>query len=145
MWAKEYKLTKTFIGRGSFDADLLRELTEFAEKNGVRTASISVIGAIQTLGIAYYYQDSHKYENITGFENKGPFEIVSCSGNVSIKDGKPFCHVHLVAADADGHCYAGHLVEGTKIFAAEIIMQVFEGDDLVRGFDEDTKLSLWQK
>jgi predicted DNA-binding protein with PD1-like motif len=70
-------------------------------------------------------------------------EIVSCSGNISLRDSKPICHIHLVAADKKGKCIGGHLVQGTSLFAGEAIIQEFLGEDLNRELDDTTQLMLW--
>ena len=47
------------------------------------------------------------------------FEIGSGIGNVSLKDGKPFVHLHVVATGPDGAAVGGHLMEGTKVYVIE--------------------------
>ncbi|MEM4570530.1 MAG: DUF296 domain-containing protein, partial [Desulfurococcaceae archaeon] len=54
------------------------------------------------------------------------------SGNISIKEGEPFVHVHAVVGKRDGSTYSGHLVEA-KVFVAEVlIMELAGGAELVR-------------
>ena len=71
-------------------------------------------------------------------------EIVAGLGNISIKDGKPFAHIHLTVADEQGWCYGGHLVPGTEVFAGEIFIRETEMvPALKREYDEATGLTLW--
>jgi predicted DNA-binding protein with PD1-like motif len=65
-------------------------------------------------------------------------------GNVSIKDEAAFAHVHITLADHDGRAFGGHCAGGTIVFAAEFIVQVFAGVDLVWWPDPTTGLGLWQ-
>jgi hypothetical protein len=101
------------------------------------------IGAVQKATIAYYDQKQIKYRDIMLNE---PMEIVSLHGNVSLKDGKPFVHAHVVLGDEKGNVRGGHLLPGgTPVFACELTIDEFDGPELVREFDEITGLALWPK
>lgn len=146
MWANKYNIKDIFMGKCSYGADLLFQMNSFCEENNIRTGTINIIGAVQNIALGYYKQYEKKYVTLDeNLSNKGPFEIVNCTGNVSIKDEKPFCHLHIVVSDREGKCFGGHLMPGVKIFAAEFVIQSFEGEDLIRGIDEQTKLPLWTK
>jgi hypothetical protein len=59
-------------------------------------------------------------------EYKGPFEIVSITGTVSVYGS----HLHISISDGDGKTIGGHFESGCKIYTtAEIVIAVF--DDLV--------------
>ena len=145
MWAYEYKLGRIFVGRGEHDADLLDEITGFCQKNGFAAAEVSAIGAIKTLELSYYDQEKRVYCPVEGLQANAPFEIAALSGNISLKDGAAFAHIHIVAADKNGISFAGHLAPGTKIFAAEIAIRELKGQKLERALDAETGLSLWVK
>jgi predicted DNA-binding protein with PD1-like motif len=84
-----------------------------------------------------------KYKDVDLSE---PMEIVSLYGNISLKDGKPFVHAHVVLSDEKGNARGGHLLPGSSpVFACEITIEEFEGPELIRGFDERTRLALWPK
>jgi predicted DNA-binding protein with PD1-like motif len=71
-------------------------------------------------------------------------EIVSLYGNVSLKDGRPFAHLHVVLPDEQGNGKGGHLVAGgAPVFACEVTIEEYSGPELVRNFDEQTGLFLW--
>lgn len=70
-------------------------------------------------------------------------EILSLKGNISIKDGEPFLHLHIVLSKEDFTCIGGHLYEA-EVFAFEFEIVEFEGNSFQRGFDEDTGLFLWK-
>lgn len=146
MWANKYSVKEVFVGKGDFEADLLEQINTFVRENDIKTGMVSAIGAIQNLRLGYYKQDVKQYVTLDeGLSDKGPFEIVHCTGNVSIKDGEPFCHLHIVASDREGKCFGGHLMPGVRIFALEFIVYAFEGETLVRGLDDVTRLPLWVK
>jgi len=72
-------------------------------------------------------------------------EITKLTGNVSLKDGQPMVHAHITLADEQGQAFGGHLAEGTRIFACEVIIEAYAGDIFERTWDETTGLSLWEK
>lgn len=132
--------TKTYMGKLTHGADLIEELTEFCLVHNIRCARIEVIGAVQQARLGFYDQTTKVYEF---FDIPNPLEITHCIGNVSLKDGTPIVHAHVTLAGHDGKAYGGHLAKGTTIFACECIIQVFDGPDFVRGYDEITGLPLW--
>lgn len=132
---------KTYMGRLEKGDELLNELTRIVMEKEITTGIIKVIGAVQSAKIGYYDQVDEKYK-YNEFE-KG-MEIVSCLANVSILEGEPFVHAHIILADEEGHCYGGHLAEGTIVYASEFFIQTLDGNTLVRTFEKNTNLNLWQ-
>ena len=119
--------------------DLIGAITRVFRDRSVRKGAFSVIGAVScaTLG---YYGVSHRYSNR---QFQGMYEIVSCTGNVSEKEGEVFVHAHIVLSGEDYRCFGGHLMPGTEIFAAEMFGTAVPGSSLVRKLDEATGLTLW--
>ncbi|MBA4313205.1 MAG: DNA-binding protein [Chlorobiaceae bacterium] len=136
-----YKFKRTIIGQFSHGTDLLEELTQLVQKEDIRSGRIHGIGATTHAIVAYYDQNTKKYNSM---EFTGGMEILNLTGNVSIRDGKPFVHVHLLLGDPNGKVFGGHLMPGTKLWASEVIIDEFEGEELVRGQDEKTGLFLWK-
>jgi len=137
---KKFDVDTVFMGRLEKDDDLVNELTKIVQEKDITTGIIKVIGAVQRAKIGFYNQDKHEYEYI---EFDREMEIVSCIGNISLLDGEPFIHAHIVLADEDGSCYGGHLAEGTKVFASEFYIQPLKGGKLERKYEEKTQLTLW--
>ncbi len=135
----EYSSNKELVVRLEHDTDLVQSITELARSNGVEAGSFTAIGALKRARLGYYDQESHGYREM---KVDTPHEMASCMGNVSLKDGEPFVHVHVVLADETGNTKAGHLFEGT-VFAAEVHLHELEGPRLERKYDEATGLSLW--
>jgi len=135
----EYKASKELIVRLKHDADLIQSITELAKNKGVEAGSFTAIGALKRAKLGYYDQKNHEYREM---KIDRPHEMASCVGNVSLKDGEPFTHVHVVLADEMGNTKAGHLFEGI-VFAAEVHLHQLEGPKLERKYDEVTGLSLW--
>ena len=135
-----YHYKRTIIGQLPFGADLYNGLTQIAQEENISLGRITGLGATTFAKIAYYTQTEKKYLTL---EFPEPMEILSCFGNVTLRDGKPFVHVHVVLSDIEGKTFSGHLLPGTMLFACEVFMDEFEGEQLVRGFDERTGLFLW--
>lgn len=135
----EYSASKELIVRLEHDAELVQSITEFARSNRVEAGIFTAIGALKRARLGYYDQESHGYREM---KIDTPHEMASCIGNVSLKDGEPFVHVHVVLADETGNTKAGHLFEGI-VFAAEVYLHELKGPRLERKYDEVTGLSLW--
>ena len=136
-----YKLKRTLIGQLPHGADLLESLTEIVQRENIRLGRISGIGATTHAVVAYYDQNIKKYNSL---EFSGGMEILCLNGNVSLRDGKPFVHVHILLGNAEGKVFGGHLLPGTKLFACEVTIDEVEGEELVRERDERTGLFLWK-
>ena len=138
---KSYSIDNNFLGRFNKGDDLFKSLSLFLENNNIKSGVISGIGALQKASIGFYNQKEFKYKTIN--INK-PVEVVSFIGNISLKEGHPFPHCHIVVADENGETKGGHLLEGCIVFAFEFSIVSFDGAALVRGFDNETKLPLWK-
>lgn len=138
---KEARDGRVLMGRLKHGADLLDELTSVCKENGVKLGWVQALGALQKARLGYYDQVAHEYRFI---ELNQHLEIAGLVGNVSMKDGEPIVHAHMTLADEQGNAYGGHLAPGTVIFACEFIVQVLDGPEFAREFDEETSLPLWK-
>ena len=130
---------RIFLVRAKHDSEIIKFVTELAKENAIMTATFTAIGALKCAKLGFYDQEKHEYLETLLL---APQEIASCVGNISIKEGEPFVHAHVVLADHDGNTKAGHLLEG-KVFAAEVHLTELMGEKLVRKNDAVTGLSLW--
>lgn len=130
------------MGKLAHQADLIEALTDAAGANGVRAGAVQVVGALQKAKLGFYDQWRKAYRELP-FER--PMEIVSGMGNVSLRDGKPFIHLHLALSDDEGKVFGGHALGGCTIFAAEFSIMPLPGEAPVRVFDETTGLYLWER
>ena len=135
----EFNGNKDLMVRLKCDADLIQSITELARSKGIEAGSFTAIGALKSARLGFYDQKSHEYREI-GIDSA--CELASCTGNISLKDGVPFAHIHVVLADEAGNIKAGHLLKGV-VFAAEVHLRQLEGPKLERKYDEVTRLSLW--
>lgn len=126
-----------WVGRFDKDADLLEEIQKFAEEKAIESGIFSIIGAVQNVKFGFYDQVEKKYRDMFLEEEA---EILHCTGNLSIKDGKPFAHAHITLSDKQGQAFGGHL-SSAKIFVAEFYIKKFL-NKVERKFDAETNLEL---
>ena len=135
------KLKRTLIGKLNHNEDLLQDLVSVCKKEHIRLGRISAIGAVKKARIGFYDQQARQYKYLEIDKN---LEITSLTGNVSTRDDEPMVHAHITLCDCNGTAYGGHLAEGTVVFACEFVMDVYEGPQYLRGYDEATGLPLWK-
>lgn len=135
------KIKRSILGQLPYGSDLFDAMTELVQKENIRLGRISGIGATTHAVVAFYDQNTKKYNPL---EFPGGMEILNLQGNVSLRDGKPFVHIHVVLGDPQGNVFGGHLLQGTKLFACEVTVDELEGDELVRAHDDRTGLYLWK-
>lgn len=140
MLNREYNTGRQFTGRFDHGKDLVASLEDFAVRNKIEMAVFSIIGAVSSVTLGYYDQKKKEY---VSFQKNAPLEIASCTGNISLKDGKPFVHAHAVLSDYEGKTIGGHLFPESPVFAGEFYIQEVTGMPFSRKHDPETGLMLW--
>lgn len=131
---------KILMGRLDHGCDLVEALTQICLAENITLGRIEAIGAVQSARIGYYNQKSREYR----FDKLDrPMEIAQLTGNVSVKERKPFVHAHITLVDEKGEVYGGHLAPGTIVFACEVVIEAFDGPIFERVYDPETGLPLW--
>ncbi len=133
-------IKRTIMGQLPYGADLYESLSEIVRREWITLGRIQAIGATTHAVVAYYDQQTKTYNPL---EFSGGMEILNLNGNISIRDGNPFVHVHILLGDAHGKVFGGHLLPGTKLFACEVTIDEFDGEGLSRSKEERTGLFLW--
>ncbi len=141
MFRIKYNYKRTFIGNISKGSDLYDALTQIVTEEDIRTGKIMAIGAVSEGVIGFFDQKLNTYKKIL---LNSEHEILNCSGNISLKEGKPFVHAHIILGDKEGKVFGGHLMNGTKVFACEVVIDEYSGEDLYRERDDLTGLFLWK-
>src|ERR1043166_6881886 len=109
-------IKRTLMGQLPFGADLLVSLTQIVQSQHIHAGRIHALGATTHAVVAFYDQNTKTYNPL---EFPGGMEILNLFGNISVRDGKPFVHAHILLSDAQGKVVGGHLMPGTKLFACE--------------------------
>ena len=136
----EAKAGRAFVGRLATGSDLVDEIERFCLEREVTAAQVTVIGAVRRARYAYYEQGDHRYLEL---QTDTHHELAGFVGNISLRDDKPFLHAHATLGDAAGATVGGHLLRGTEVFAAEVMIRELGDVSLVRLPDEATGLALW--
>ncbi len=129
------------IGKLKYEEDILEGLLRVAKENEIKEGAVFLIGAVKEAVIGYYNQEEKKYSHIN---LPYPMEIVSGIGNISLKDGDVFVHIHISLSDDKGDVKGGHLMVGTRVFACEYIILPSAGLNLKRAYDNKTGLFLFK-
>ena len=111
-------------------------LTRFCIDKGISNAKLSGIGAVKETEIGAY--DTIKKEYIRK-EYSDILELVSFEGNITLKDGSPFAHAHVVLSDHNMSTAGGHLFETTVAAVGEFFLMEFD-NDAYRELNEDVGL-----
>jgi predicted DNA-binding protein with PD1-like motif len=132
---------RRFTGRLPHGSDLLASLTGFCEQNHIQHGGVRALGALSRAVVAFYDQKEQVYHEVA-FDDE--VELLTLAGNVSLKDGRPFVHAHVVLADRTGRAFGGHLVNGCTVFACEFAVSEWNHAPApVRQRDPVTGLWLW--
>lgn len=115
-------------------------INNFAKKHNVLIGTVAAIGTLRNPKIGYFEEEAGRYKVI---ELAGTYELVSLTGNISIKDGEPFAHIHVALGDSEGKLWGGHLIEG-EVFVAEVFVQELLGEILERK-PQENGLALWDE
>lgn len=137
---REFKTGRCFLDRLAKGDDLTRAIEGLCVEEKIETAAFSLIGSVTSATLGAYDQTQQVY--IT-FKKDEPLEIISCTGNISTRDGKPFVHAHALLANMDGATVGGHVFPETSVYAAEIYLRELLGPPLERRHDTQTGLHLW--
>ncbi len=119
--------------------DLLDGLSQAVKELGFKAATLQVIGALEEAALGYFDQQAKEYRTIP----TGHVEIASGLGNVSLRDGEPFIHLHLVVSGPDGAALGGHAMQGCRAFVVEAYFRALAGPPPVRQGSPGHGLMVW--
>ena len=103
----EYKVEEgKIIVRLDRGEEVVSSLLKIIKNENLHGGFVSAIGAADLIEVGLYELEKQQYKS-KRFE--GDFEIISCLGNVSRKDGEPYLHLHMSFGDKDFNVYGGHL------------------------------------
>lgn len=86
--------------------EVMSSLLKIIKDENLKGGFITAIGAADIVEVGLYEVEKQQYQS-KRFE--GDFEIISCLGNVSRKNGWPYLHLHMSFGDKDFNVYGGHL------------------------------------
>lgn len=137
----EYKrFENTVVLRIDRGEEITSALKKVSEKENIKLASVSAIGAVDRFTVGLYSVGEKQYKKNTF---TGDFEIVSLSGNINTMDGEYYSHLHMSAARSDGSVAGGHLNEAFVSATCEMFITILDGK-VDRFHDEITGLNLFK-
>jgi predicted DNA-binding protein with PD1-like motif len=122
--------------------EVCAKLLELAEKENIRLASVTGIGASNDVTLGVFNTADKKYSKLR--YNDSDYEIASITGNLSRQEGKPYLHLHAAIGNpVRGETHAGHLNAAVISATAEIMVGVVDGE-VGRKFSDEIGLNLFE-
>lgn len=119
--------------------DEVREhLLRFATLNRFADAYLTAIGAFSEVAVGFFDRQKRDYKRI---EINEQVEVLSFTGNIVEKDGKPTLHAHVVVGKQNGTAHGGHFLGGRVWPTLEMIISEMPVH-LRRSHDNDSGLAL---
>jgi len=110
---------RTFVIVLATDDEAVKSLTSFAVNQRLAASHFTAIGAFSRAVVAYFDWSAKQYRHISIDEQ---VEVLSLMGDVTIEDGKPKVHAHVVLGKADATAHGGHLIEASVRPTLEIVV-----------------------
>lgn len=121
--------------------EIMEALAAFCREKGISAGEVTGIGAICEATFRFLDPATKQYVDKT-FEEQ--MEITNLTGNISVKDGAPYLHVHLTCSRRDYTCVGGHLLKARINGACELFVTDFGPVHAGRKFDPETGLNLYE-
>ena len=132
------KFGDTYIVRMDPGEEILTQLKVFAEQEGVKLASVTALGAVKDFTVGVFDTGAKVYKS-NRFQ--GVYEIVSLVGTINTMNDTFYCHLHMCAADQEGHAFGGHLNEAVISATWELVVTCLPGRT-DRVFSDEVGLNL---
>ncbi|MBI2833711.1 MAG: DNA-binding protein [Acidobacteria bacterium] len=114
----------SYVVRLETGEEIFSSVVRFAADRRIDAASITGIGAAYDLVLGYYDRANQEYLRRSVPDE---VEIVSLVGNLAIKEGQPFPHVHVALGTREFQALAGHLFEGKVAGTCELVIRPLDG------------------
>ena len=135
---QDHEGLRTFALVLSTGDEVMTSLNAFAAEQQLLATQLTAIGALSRVVVAFFDWAPREYRHIRIDEQ---VEVLSLLGDVTLDDGAPKVHTHIVVGKADGSAHGGHLIEGIVRPTLEIILVELPAH-LRRRFDPDSGLPL---
>ena len=117
---------------------ILAQLKIFAEKEQVKLASVTGLGAVKDFTVGVFDSSAKAYKS-NRFQ--GVYEIVSLVGTINTMNDAFYCHLHMCAGDQEGRAFGGHLNEAVISATCELVVTCLPGETN-RVFSDEVGLNL---
>jgi hypothetical protein len=113
------------------------DILAIANKEKIATASVEAIGGVEELRLGHFDRAAKKHVEHDFHEF---FEVASLLGNITVKDDKPFLHVHGIFGRRDLSVLGGHVMSARVYPLMELVLTPTKNRAL-RRFDDDLGLN----
>jgi len=110
---------RTFVLVFDTGDEAMASLSAFAKERGLAGSHFTGIGACSDVVLGYFDWKRKRYERIPLDEQ---VEVLSFAGDISVVDGEPKVHAHVVIGKADGSAHGGHLLEAHVRPTLEVVL-----------------------
>jgi uncharacterized protein len=131
------KTADGYLLRLDTDEEIVGTVARFANDMRIDTGVVAGIGSVYEAVLGYFDRATKEYLRRT---IAGDCEIVSLLGNIALKEGKPFPHLHVTLGTREFQALAGHLFEGKVAATCELRVQALPG---VVQRKKDETMGLW--
>lgn len=118
--------------------EVISSLQSFCEQQGIGAARFTAIGAFSAATLGFFDWESKDYVKIPQREQ---VEVLTLTGDVTLHEGKPKLHAHVVVGKRDGTAHGGHLLEAYVRPTLEVMLIESPGS-LRRTMDAESGLPL---
>ena len=130
--------SKPFILALKKGENLFEAILRCANDANLQAASLSGLGALDEVTVAYYHLDRKEYQTKL-FE--GMYELISLHGNITFVEDKRFIHIHAALGMDTYQVVGGHIMDATVGPSAEITVIPLPAK-IIRQYDDETGLKL---
>ena len=110
-----------------------------ANNQNIKSGWINGLGAIYDIEVGYFDVEQKKYIRK---RFSGDYELLSLSGNISIKEGCRFIHTHITFSDIEFNVWGGHLFDAKIAAAGEFLIDSCDFE-IKRKYNTAIGLHLW--
>jgi uncharacterized protein len=86
------------------------EFTQWAREARLGASTLSGIGGFSEATLGYFDVETKKYVDIPVGRQ---VEVLALTGDVTLDDGEPFVHAHVICGARDGSVIGGHIQRAT--------------------------------
>ncbi|MBR4907116.1 MAG: DNA-binding protein [Clostridia bacterium] len=118
------RFNDTIVLRIDRGEEIIEKVREVAEREQIRLAQVSALGATDDFTVGVYDVDAKRYDSKTF---TGPHEIVSLTGTITEKDGAFYQHLHMSAGNKTCAVVGGHLNRAVVSVTCEMVIRILSG------------------
>ncbi|HEU5432075.1 MAG TPA: PPC domain-containing DNA-binding protein [Thermomicrobiales bacterium] len=118
--------------------EVMAGLTAFAREHRLDAGRLTAIGGFSAATLGFFEVERKEFRKIPIAEQ---VEVLSLVGDITLDNGKPMVHAHVVVGTADGTARGGHILEAHVRPTLEVIV-VESPNILHRAYDPATGLAL---